>query len=190
MAARGHPGPDVGHHHDRATGSARSRGRGWSPASASRRPAGSRRPIRRATSPPRRDSTWPASRPTSCGGYNAATRVLKFTPSTTESNNWVVDGTLSASGKPLLASDPHRPIALPSLRYLVHLNAPGWNVIGSGEPALPGVALGHNERIAWGFTIVGTDQADLFVEETNPADPRQYKVGDTLGADADRAGLR
>src|SRR5262245_15051079 len=109
-------------------------------------------------------------------GYIAATRVLKFTPSTTESNNWVVDGTLSASGKPLMASDPHRPIVLPSLRYLVHLHAPGWNVIGSGEPALPGIALGHNERIAWGFTIVGTDQSDLFVEETNPADRRQYKA--------------
>jgi penicillin amidase len=111
-------------------------------------------------------------------GYVAATRPLKFPSSTTESNNWVLDGSLSASGKPLLASDPHRPIALPSLRYLVHLHAPGWNVIGSGEPALPGVAIGHNERIAWGFTIVGTDQADLFVEETHPQDPRQYKVGD------------
>lgn len=111
-------------------------------------------------------------------GYLAASRALKFSPSLTESNNWVVDGTLSASGKPLLASDPHRAIALPSLRYLVHLHAPGWNVIGAGEPALPGVALGHNERIAWGFTIVGTDQADLYVEQTNPDDPRQYKVGD------------
>jgi penicillin amidase len=111
-------------------------------------------------------------------GYLAASRVLKFSPSTTESNNWVVDGSLSASGKPLLASDPHRAIALPSLRYLVHLHAPGWNVIGSGEPALPGVALGHNERIAWGFTIVGTDQADLYVEQTHPDDPRQYQVGD------------
>ncbi len=111
-------------------------------------------------------------------GYAAATRVLKFQPVATESNNWVIDGTRSASRKPLLASDPHRALALPSLRYLVHLHAPGWNVIGSGEPALPGVALGHNERIAWGFTIVGTDQADLYVEETNPSDPRQYKVGD------------
>ncbi|HUE70270.1 MAG TPA: penicillin acylase family protein, partial [Pirellulaceae bacterium] len=111
-------------------------------------------------------------------GYLAASRVLKFSPSTTESNNWVVDGTLSASGKPLLASDPHRALAVPSLRYLVHLHAPGWNVIGAGEPALPGVALGHNEHIAWGFTIVGTDQADLYVEETDPDDPRQYKVGD------------
>jgi penicillin amidase len=111
-------------------------------------------------------------------GYAAATRVLKFQPSSSESNNWVVDGTLSASGKPLLASDPHRPITLPSLRYLVHLHAPGWNAIGSGEPALPGIALGHNEHIAWGLTIVGTDQADLYVEDVHPNDARQYKVGD------------
>jgi penicillin amidase len=111
-------------------------------------------------------------------GYVAATRVLKFDPLSSESNNWAVDGTLSASGKPLLASDPHRAITLPSLRYLVHLNAPGWNVIGAGEPALPGVAVGHNERIAWGLTIIGTDQADLFVEETHQGDQRQYKVGD------------
>jgi penicillin amidase len=111
-------------------------------------------------------------------GYIAATRPLRFPPSTTESNNWVIDGTRSASGKPLLANDPHRAIALPSLRYLVHLHAPGWNVIGSGEPALPGVAIGHNERIAWGFTIVGTDQSDLYVEETKPGEPTMYKVGD------------
>jgi penicillin amidase len=58
------------------------------------------------------------------------------------------------------------------------LHAPGWNVIGSGEPGLPGVAIGHNDHVAWGFTIVGTDQADLYVEETNPADATQYRVGD------------
>src|SRR5207248_11128682 len=110
-------------------------------------------------------------------GYDAAIKTLSFKPAKTESNNWVVAGSHSASGKPLLASDPHRAIALPSLRYLVHLNAPGWNVIGSGEPGLPGVALGHNERIAWGLTIVGTDQADIFVEETQPGDPTMYKVG-------------
>jgi penicillin amidase len=109
-------------------------------------------------------------------GYEAATKQLQFKPARTESNNWVVAGTRSLSGKPLLASDPHRAIALPSLRYLVHLHAPGWNVIGSGEPGLPGVAIGHNERIAWGFTIIGVDQADFYVEETNPADPRAYKV--------------
>src|SRR5262249_23111987 len=103
---------------------------------------------------------------------------LKFRLGADGSNNWVIDGTLSASGKPLLANDPHRALGLPSLRYLVHLNAPGWNVLGAGEPALPGVAVGHNERVAWGFTIVGTDQTDLYVEETNPNDPTQYKVGE------------
>ena len=92
------------------------------------------------------------------------------------SNNWTVSGSLTATGKPLLANDPHRVIAIPSLRYMVHLVAPGWNVIGAGEPGLPGVALGHNERIAWGFTIFGLDQQDLYVEELNPADPTQYKT--------------
>ncbi len=94
------------------------------------------------------------------------------------SNNWVVSGGMTTTGKPILANDPHRSITLPSLRYLVHLNAPGWNVIGSGEPALPGVAIGHNERIAWGLTIVGIDQQDLFVEELNPDNPNEVKWGD------------
>jgi penicillin amidase len=110
-------------------------------------------------------------------GFQAASKSLPFRPSKTESNNWVVSGDRSVSGKPLLASDPHRTTALPSLRYLVHLNAPGWNVIGAGEPALPGVALGHNDHIAWGITIVGTDQADIHVLDTKPSDPTQYWNG-------------
>jgi penicillin amidase len=92
------------------------------------------------------------------------------------SNNWTVSGALTYSGKPLLANDPHRVIGLPSLRYMVHLVAPGWNVAGAGEPGLPGVALGHNEHIAWGFTIFGLDQQDLYLEELNPADPLEYKT--------------
>ncbi|HET9531137.1 MAG TPA: penicillin acylase family protein, partial [Blastocatellia bacterium] len=91
------------------------------------------------------------------------------------SNNWVVGGALTATGKPILANDPHRTIALPSLRYLVHLVGPGWNVIGAGEPALPGVAAGHNERMGFGFTIVGIDQQDLYQEEVNPQDPTEYR---------------
>ncbi len=123
-------------------------------------------------------------------GYQAAAKAIQFSPMpekqaptfffeppVSASNNWVIDGSLSASGKPMLASDPHRAIAVPSLRYLVHLHAPGWNVIGAGEPALPGIALGHNERIAWGITIVGTDQADIYVEKTDPADTTRYLVG-------------
>ena len=94
------------------------------------------------------------------------------------SNNWTISGALTASGKPLLANDPHRVIGLPSLRYMVQLVAPGWNVIGAGEPGLPGVALGHNEHIAWGFTIFGLDQQDLYLEELNPANPLEYKTED------------
>ena len=92
------------------------------------------------------------------------------------SNNWTIAGVRTSTGKPLLANDPHRVVGLPSLRYMVHLVAPGWNVIGAGEPALPGVALGHNENIAWGFTIFGLDQQDLYVEELNPADPHEYRT--------------
>ena len=92
------------------------------------------------------------------------------------SNNWAVSGSLTATGKPLLANDPHRVIAEPSLRYIVHLVAPGWNVIGAGEPGLPGVAVGHNENIAWGFTIFGLDQQDLYLSQLNPTDADEYKT--------------
>jgi len=93
-----------------------------------------------------------------------------------ESNNWTVSGALTGTGKPLLANDPHRVIAEPSLRYIVHLVAPGWNVIGAGEPALPGIAAGHNEQIAWGFTIFGLDQQDLYLEQLDPGKPGSYKT--------------
>ena len=97
------------------------------------------------------------------------------------SNNWVIDGTKTKSGKPIMANDPHRSIQSPSLRYMVHLNAPatggkkGWNVIGAGEPVLPGVSIGHNEFGAWGLTIFRIDQEDLYVYEINPDNENQYK---------------
>jgi penicillin amidase len=91
------------------------------------------------------------------------------------SNNWAIAGRLTATGRPLLASDPHRAHSLPSLRYIAHLNAPGLNVIGAGEPALPGISIGHNERIAFGLTIFGIDQEDLYVEDLNPANPAETK---------------
>lgn len=107
--------------------------------------------------------------------YNAAVAMPRFADRAEQgSNNWVVDGTMTATGKPMLANDPHRPVLIPSLRKTWHLVAPGINVFGAGEPALPGVALGHNERIAWGFTIVGIDQQDLYVEKLDPADPDRY----------------
>ena len=91
------------------------------------------------------------------------------------SNNWVVSGARTQSTLPILANDPHRVIEAPSLRYWVHLVAPGWNVIGGGEPVLPGVSIGHNEYGAWGLTIFGTDAEDLYVYETNPANPNEYR---------------
>lgn len=91
------------------------------------------------------------------------------------SNSWTVSGKLSESTYPMLANDPHRAQSTPSLRYWVHLNAPGWNVIGGGEPTLPGVSIGHNENGAWGLTIFETDSEDLYIYETNPKNLNQYK---------------
>lgn len=105
--------------------------------------------------------------------YRAAVGVVRF-PGEQGSNNWVVDGTMTRTGKPILANDPHRPVQIPSLRKTVHLVAPGWNALGAGEPALPGIALGHNDEIAFGFTIVGIDQQDLYVEKLNPQNPDEY----------------
>jgi penicillin amidase len=93
------------------------------------------------------------------------------------SNNWVVSGRLSESGYPIMANDPHRTQAAPSLRYWVHLVGPGWNVIGGGEPSLPGVSIGHNEFGAWGLTVFPTDGEDLYVYDTDPADPARYRYG-------------
>ena len=80
------------------------------------------------------------------------------------SNNWVADGTLTASGKPLLANDPHLGTRLPSTWYLAHISAPGFDVIGATLPGAPAVALGRNHFIAWGATNVAADVEDLYRE--------------------------
>ncbi len=95
------------------------------------------------------------------------------------SNNWVVSGKLTASGFPILSNDPHRAISLPSLRYFVQLDAPGWHVIGGGEPPFVGVDLGNNENMAWGVTFAGVDEVDTYVEQTNPANPNETKFNGT-----------
>jgi penicillin G amidase len=93
------------------------------------------------------------------------------------SNNWVVSGARSRSGKPVLANDPHRALDHPSLRYLVHLEAPGLRAIGAVVPWFPGIAIGHNERIGWGLTIFAIDAQDLVQERLDPANPERYRVG-------------
>jgi penicillin amidase len=92
------------------------------------------------------------------------------------SNNWVIAPSRTATGRPILANDPHRPVGAPSLRYIAHLNAPGLDIIGAGEPALPGVSLGHNDTTAFGITIFYIDQEDLYVYETK-GQAYRYKGG-------------
>jgi penicillin amidase len=93
------------------------------------------------------------------------------------SNNWVISGSRTATGRPILANDPHRAHGVPSLRYIVQLTSPDMSVIGAGEPALPGISIGHNGQIAFGLTIFAIDQEDLYVYELNPADPDEYRYG-------------
>ncbi|WP_309644075.1 penicillin acylase family protein [Phenylobacterium sp.] len=99
-------------------------------------------------------------------GAAAKTAMLDIPPEAVGSNNWTVAGSRTASGRPILANDPHREHGAPSLRYIVHMEAPGFSVIGAGEPSLPGVSIGHNGTIAFGLTIFPADQEDLYVYET------------------------
>jgi penicillin G amidase len=92
------------------------------------------------------------------------------------SNNWVVDGRHSVTGKPLLANDPHLSPTAPSIWHLVHLGAPGFRAAGVTFPGVPGVVLGHNERIAWGATNLGPDVQDLYREQFDPQNPRRYRT--------------
>ncbi|MDE0478673.1 MAG: penicillin acylase family protein [Gammaproteobacteria bacterium] len=91
------------------------------------------------------------------------------------SNNWVISGDLTQDGWPMMINDPHRAQSVPSLRYWAHLIGPGWNVIGGGEPEIPGISIGHNGYGAWGLTVFNTDGEDLLVYETNPENPDQYR---------------
>jgi penicillin amidase len=91
------------------------------------------------------------------------------------SNNWTIAPSKSATGRTILASDPHRAYSTPSLRYITHLSAPGMSIIGGGEPALPGISIGHNGTIGFGLTRFYIDQEDLYVYELNPANVREYR---------------
>ena len=95
------------------------------------------------------------------------------------SNNWVVSGERTATGRPLLANDMHLRLTLPPIWYEIHLTAPGWNVKGFALPGAPMVVVGHNDRVAWGFTNNGADVLDLYMETVNPANPDEYRVNGT-----------
>ncbi len=91
------------------------------------------------------------------------------------SNNWVIAPRLTTTGRPILANDPHRAHGAPSLRYMIHLSAPGMDAIGAGEPFLPGLSIGHNGHIAFGLTRFYMDQEDLYVYEINPQNADEYR---------------
>ncbi|MGH3384464.1 MAG: penicillin acylase family protein [Nocardioidaceae bacterium] len=124
--------------------------------------------------------------------YDLATQTVRFTgdadrPLAFErpaeeafeegSNNWTVSGDRTSTGRPILANDPHRAQQTPSLRYITHLSSPDLDVIGAGEPALPGISIGHNESIAFGLTIFGIDAQDLYVYDLNQ-DNTRYRYQD------------
>jgi len=90
------------------------------------------------------------------------------------SNNWVVGGSKSTTGKPILCSDPHIEHMVPSTLYVSHLHTPSFNVIGAGFVGIPIVGIGHNERCAWGVTSFDPDLVDLFVEKFESEDSDKY----------------
>jgi len=100
--------------------------------------------------------------------------MAEFAGPTAASNNWVVDGRHSVTGKPLLANDPHLDFSLPGIWYLARMRAPGMNVTGGTIPGAPFVLVGHTEKIAWGVTSTGAAVTDLFMEQVDPQDPGRY----------------
>ncbi len=121
-----------------------------------------------------RDEAWDWSKLDAHGAVTRGKRAVPEEPAE-GSNNWVVGPARTDTGRPILAGDPHRVYLQPSLRYAVHLTAPGLDVIGAGEPALPGISIGHNGQAAFSLTIAPMDQEDLFACETDPADPDRYR---------------
>lgn len=103
-------------------------------------------------------------------------RVGLYAEDLAASNNWVVSGARTQSGKPMLANDPHLPASAPSIWYLTHLSMPGLRVAGVTSPGAPGILIGHNDHIAWGATNLGPDVQDLFLEHFDPENPRRYRT--------------
>ncbi len=106
----------------------------------------------------------------------ALDRIGFDTDALAASNNWVVSGKRTVSGKPLLSNDPHLRPTAPSIWHMIHLSASGVRVAGVGTAGIPGVILGHNDRIAWGFTNVGPDVQDLYIEKFDPGNPKRYQT--------------
>ncbi|MCW1966213.1 penicillin acylase family protein [Polynucleobacter sp.] len=94
------------------------------------------------------------------------------------SNNWALSGKLTASGKPLLANDPHLGLSAPAIWYFAHLDAPGLNVLGGTLPGIPAVILGRAENYAWSFTNTNPDVQDLYIEQIDTQNTGMYRGPD------------
>jgi penicillin amidase len=94
------------------------------------------------------------------------------------SNNWALSGKLTASGKPLLANDPHLGLSAPAIWYFAHLDAPGLNVIGATLPGIPAIVLGRTDQFAWSYTNTNPDVQDLYIEQLDPKNPSLYRGPD------------
>ena len=105
-------------------------------------------------------------------------RVQRSTHLMEGSNNWAISGTKTETGRAIMASDPHRLHSAPSLRYMVHLSAPGMDIIGAGEPSSPGIIVGHNGTSSFSLTIFCADQEDVIVYDTLPHDHTRYVYAD------------
>ena len=105
------------------------------------------------------------------------------------SNAWAISGARSATGKPILANDPHLDFAIPSTWYMVHLRAPGLDVTGVSLPGVPAVIIGHNDRIAWGMTNLQFDVQDLYREQIDPQTGRYVFRGQLEQARLERSAI-
>ncbi|OLE52032.1 MAG: hypothetical protein AUG51_20250 [Acidobacteria bacterium 13_1_20CM_3_53_8] len=101
-------------------------------------------------------------------------RIGFYAENCAASNNWVIDGRHTLTGKPLLANDPHLQASAPSIWYMINLSAPGFHAAGVAVAGLPGIAIGHNDQIAWGVTSLEGDVQDLYVEKFDPTNPQRY----------------
>jgi penicillin amidase len=104
------------------------------------------------------------------------TGLVRGVPNTTASDNWVVSGERSETGKPLLANDPHLGFTIPSFWYLAHLSFAGEDIVGGTLPGIPSIVAGRNRNVAWGVTNTGPDTQDLYLERLNPDNSRQYQT--------------
>ena len=124
-------------------------------------------------------TTLPTLNPTHASGGSIENEIGALTGlGRGASNEWVVAGSRTVTGKPILANDPHLGLGAPILWYLARIVTPEGSVKGATAPGAPGVLLGQNDKIAWGFTTADTDVQDLFVETVDPSDPSRYLTPD------------